>query len=337
MLINAFLVLDFDAFQAYVPATLLRQRVATLIELVSHTSFPPQELLHRLSPATGWTQLEKVWAALACFEVFSGRRLEVSGSVLAWGEQREDPAEQDVRDAYARGIASSGDQKEPRPDPLAFSGEAAKLLRKRQSAPRWAVALARLLEKSSRPSSDDMEDIEAPGEPQGFVSVEDLWKLLLRHDDQGRQYLLAKGKERRRKERARQKKARAKERRQLKGKKVGHLSSSEDSDSSSSAPSSSSSSSSSSSGPSARKAPRKSAPKSYSQSSSSQASTPRHKNSSACGTKPDFVYIGGRPHFRTRKSGKLVDCSQPPSVQCAFCPSKHWHWEAKDFGCPGPQ
>jgi hypothetical protein len=330
MVVNAFLVLDFERFLPHVPLDVLRTRIAAMIERFSAAQFPlgVEELLRRVQPATGWDSLEKVWSALAAFEVFSGRQLEISGSMLAWGDEKHDGVEQQAREAYLRETPTPETEQGVKESPLDMSRKTAKLLRKRESAPKWAIALARLVEKGLGQQGEGMET-EGKVESGGWVAAEDLWKLLLRHDKQGKEYLVTREKRDKKKERARRKKADKKERRLAKGKKTSYLSSSEESDSSRSTSSSSSSSSSD-------QKPSKSSKSSYkgSYSQADQSDTP---NSSTHGKKPEFVYIGGKPHFRTRKGGKLVDCSKPPSTTCSFCPNKHWHWEAEKFGCPGPQ
>jgi len=182
-----------------------------------------------------------------------------------------------------------------------------KTMRKRKGAPRWTQKLAKIIT-----GAWEGEETEPPK-----IQAEELWKVMLRCDTQGKDHLKKKHKEDKRKEKRKEKKAKKKEQ---KKKKKGKKSSSRDSsssDSSSDSSTSTSSSSSSSSSSTDRRASR-----------SSKGSTPAPRKG------PSFKVINGSRHFLDR-AGNWINCTKPPATACKFCNSHHWYWEAAEHGCTG--
>ena len=50
---------------------------------------------------------------------------------------------------------------------------------------------------------------------------------------------------------------------------------------------------------------------------------------------PAFIWIKGEPHFRSRNSGNLINCSRPPKTLCKVCGHAHWYWQGMAHGCKG--
>ena len=50
---------------------------------------------------------------------------------------------------------------------------------------------------------------------------------------------------------------------------------------------------------------------------------------------PAFIWIKGEPHFRSRNSGDLINCSRPPKTPCKVCGHAHWYWQGMAHGCKG--
>lgn len=322
-----FFVLELQAFSPFVPDSLLQTGVATLLAKTREAGCDGQTILDRVKGATGWTSVAQIWPALATFEVFSGKTLAFQGRDLHWlPPPVEDTEHRSVRDAYRaakghdlQGVA--GDLE--RPDPLLLSVQACKALRRRAGAPKFSQRLCRILESAL--SAEAMEeDCTARGLS---VSAEEVWRAVLKSDEQGRKYLVQKQKDDRRRQRRREKKQRAKERKRQKGKG----SASDSSDSASSHSSSTSGSSSSSDSAPDRRA------RASSRRDKRTVSVHTAASSKASYTDvPEFIMVKGVKHFRSKRSGRLVRCDGPPSSVCAFCTNKHWFWEAAAYGCPGP-
>ena len=188
----------------------------------------------------------------------------------------------------------------------------ARWLRKRPSAPRWTQKIYRLPE-------DLMEADETEAEMDMEAVVHDLWKILL--DKSGKDALEAKIKEHKKKQKHEEKRQRKKERRkEKKGRKSskrskGRHGSPDSTSSSSDNCSCDSDLGSSSSG----------------SSSSSGRSTKRQKDRGGQkgAHQPEFKWIDGKRHFKSKKSGDWVCCEGPPKSACPDCGGHHWWFDLR--------
>ena len=185
----------------------------------------------------------------------------------------------------------------------------ARWLRKRPGAPRWTQKLCRLLE-------DLMEADETEEETGVGAIVYEIWKILLDCDKSGKGALKSKIKEHKKQEKDKEKTQRKKERRKgKKGTKTSRrgkgrcgssawTSSSSDSSSSDSDTGSSSSWSSSSSGCSTRRT--------------------KDRGGQKGAPQPEFKWIDGKRHFKSKKSGDWVCCEGPAKSASSDCGGHHW-------------
>ena len=194
--------------------------------------------------------------------------------------------------------------------------------RKRPGAPRRTQKICRLLE-------DLMEADETEAEADMGAVVYEPWKILLDCDKSGKDALKSKIKEHKKKQKHKEKKQHKKERRkEKKGRKsskrgTGRRGSPDSTPSSSDGSSSDGDSGSSSSG----------------SSISSGRSTRRQKDRGGQkgSHQPEFKWIDGKRHFKSKKSGDWVCCEGPPKSACPYCGGHHWWFDREKFGCKGRQ
>ena len=195
----------------------------------------------------------------------------------------------------------------------------ARWMRKRPGAPRWTVKLCRLVERL-------MEAEESETETEVSTIIDDVWQLLLDCDKSGKDAVKAKIKEIKKKNKKKAKKQRRKEKkkemkerrssRRGKGRRMSSDSESSSTDSSSdSASDTSSTASSSSSGHHSKRKGR----------GGTQGST----------SQPEFKWIDGKRHFRSKKTGDWVNCENPPKTACPECGGHHWWFDREKHGCKG--
>ena len=195
----------------------------------------------------------------------------------------------------------------------------AKWMRKRPGAPRWTVKVCRLVERL-------MEAEESETATEVSTIIDDVWQLLLDCDKSGKDAVKAKIKEVKKrnkkkvnKQRRKEKKKEMKERRSSRREKGRRRSSDSDlSSTDSSSDSASDTSSSASSSSSGRHSKRKSR-------GGTQGST----------SQPEFKWIDGKRHFRSKKTGDWVNCENPPKTACPECGGHHWWFHREKHGCKG--
>ena len=191
---------------------------------------------------------------------------------------------------------------------------AARSMRRRPGATRWSIKLCRALQQ-------ELKGHAAEGEAGRSTLARKVWKIVLDCDLTGADKLKDRARERRRMERKREKRQRRKERKR-RGKSNRRDSSSDDSGSSTSSGTSSSSSGSSSSSSGISSRTRK----------KHTESTTRRAGNDIAGRKEgeiwrgtgsaantEFTLLGGRRHFKSKRSGAWEDCTDPPKSKCQDC------------------
>ena len=47
----------------------------------------------------------------------------------------------------------------------------------------------------------------------------------------------------------------------------------------------------------------------------------------------EFTLLGGRRHFKSKRSGAWEDCTDPPKSKCQDCSQAHWYFDRDEWGC----
>ena len=209
-----------------------------------------------------------------------------------------------------------------------LTASAARSMRRRPGATRWTIKLCRALEQ-------ELKGHAAEGEAGPSALARKVWNIVLDCDVTGADELKDRARERRRKERKREKRQRRKERKR-RGKSKRRDSSSDDSGSSTSNGTSSSSSGSSSSSSGRSSPTRKKHTKSTARRTGNDIAGRKEGEiwrgtGSAANT--EFTLLGGRRHFKSKRSGAWEDCTDLPKSKCQDCSQAHWYFDRDEWGC----
>ena len=172
-----------------------------------------------------------------------------------------------------------------------------------------------------------MDADETEEETDVGAIVYEIWKILLDCDKSRKDALKSKIKEHKKKQKHKEKKQRKKERRkEKKGRKSSRRGKGRRGSPASTSSSSDSSNSDSDTG----------SPSSGSSGSSGRLTRrPKDRGGQKGAPQPEFKWIDGKRHFKSKKSGDWVCCEGPPKSACPDCGGHHWWFDREKFGCKG--